>query len=277
MKFCQVDGAELVSDEPAFDPYATVVGHNLNVPAQPVETASPEVMDEPVHQTVGSTPIAPPDEVLELPGLDPLKTMYVSESDLKDVFEGGVGETMETPTVESFAPESESSVFSDQAPPPSPFSTPDTPFEPIQSQSPFADAETVINDNSPFQTPELSPVADWNPQPIQTAWPNQPAASNAPVAFGVAEQNKGLAIGSLVCGVLSCTVCCSMGILLGPAALVMGFMAKKKADEYPSQYGGRGLALGGMITGAVGVLFGIGIILYYLIVGAAVLSGGLPN
>jgi len=81
----------------------------------------------------------------------------------------------------------------------------------------------------------------------------------------------------LVCGILSCTICCSLGILLGPAALVMGFMAKKKAEEQPSQYGGRGLALGGMVTGAVGVLFGLGIILYYIIVGVALFSGALPN
>ena len=39
LKFCQVDGAELVSQEPAFDPYATVVGHKIVLtPEAPVET-----------------------------------------------------------------------------------------------------------------------------------------------------------------------------------------------------------------------------------------------
>lgn len=74
-------------------------------------------------------------------------------------------------------------------------------------------------------------------------------------------QSQGLAIGSLVCGILSC-ICCFASIILGPAGLIMGFIAKKKAEEDPANYGGRGLALGGMITGAVGiVLFVVLIIL----------------
>ena len=42
----------------------------------------------------------------------------------------------------------------------------------------------------------------------------------------------------------------------------MGFIAKKKADEDPANFGGRGLALGGMIAGSLGtVLFVVLIIL----------------
>src|SRR4051812_34495373 len=91
MKFCQVDGTELVADEPAFDPYATVVGHKIDLPSEPAKPAEPaaqevvippietsaDTADEPrIHETTGSIPIAPPDEILELPGVDPLKTMY---------------------------------------------------------------------------------------------------------------------------------------------------------------------------------------------------------
>lgn len=272
MKFCQVDGKELVADEPAFDPYATVVGHKLHLAPEaekPIEhVLAAEIVEEPEHQTVGSTPIAEPDELLELPGLDPLKTMYVSEAELKEVFDAEQ-ESTETPTVESFKNDPPTASFGGAIPPPSPFSTPESPFDPPQTaSSPFADAETVVADrNSPFRDSEPAPVAEWN----------QPVVSNSLPAYGAEAQSKGLAIGSLVCGVLSCTICCSMGILLGPAALVMGFMAKKKAEESPSEFGGRGLALGGMISGAVGVLFGLGIILYYIIVGVAAFSGGLPN
>lgn len=42
--------------------------------------------------------------------------------------------------------------------------------------------------------------------------------------------------------------------MTGPAGLIMGFIAKKKADEDPAHYTGRGLALGGMITGALGIV-----------------------
>lgn len=65
-------------------------------------------------------------------------------------------------------------------------------------------------------------------------------------------QSQGLAIGSLVCGILSCLCCVS--IITGPVGLIMGFIAKKKAEEDPANYGGRSLALGGMITGSVGTL-----------------------
>ncbi len=34
----------------------------------------------------------------------------------------------------------------------------------------------------------------------------------------------------------------------------MGFIAKKKAEEDPAHFTGRGLALGGMITGGLGIL-----------------------
>ena len=77
--------------------------------------------------------------------------------------------------------------------------------------------------------------------------------------------SQGLAIGSLVCGVLSCLCCVS--ILTGPAGLIMGFIAKKKADEDPAHYGGRGMALAGMITGALGIVLFIVMIVLQIFFG----------
>ena len=161
MKFCQIDGTELVADEPSFDPYATVVGHKFDLPPEhdkpaespveeiivapieetvqaeiiveesPIEPSAAETAEQPqIHETTGSTPIAAPDEVLELPGMDPLKTMYVSESELKEVFSSEAkDETSETPTMDSIDSEPPAAEFG--APPPSPFSVPETPFEPL--------------------------------------------------------------------------------------------------------------------------------------------------
>ena len=81
----------------------------------------------------------------------------------------------------------------------------------------------------------------------------------------VAAPSQGLAIGALVCGVLSCLCCVS--ILTGPAGLIMGFIAKKKADEDPAHYGGRGLALAGMITGGIGILLFIVLIIMQIFFG----------
>jgi hypothetical protein len=77
--------------------------------------------------------------------------------------------------------------------------------------------------------------------------------------------SQGLAIGALVCGVLSCLCCFS--IATGPAGLIMGFIAKKKAEEDPMHYTGRGLALGGMITGIIGILGFIALIVLQIFFG----------
>jgi hypothetical protein len=47
----------------------------------------------------------------------------------------------------------------------------------------------------------------------------------------------------------------------------MGFIAKKNIDENPQQYGGRGMAVAGIITGAVGFLIGLAIIILQVFFG----------
>ena len=70
MRFCQVDGTPLVDDAPAFDPYATMM-------ARPEDLSSmKKAADEPVvSQPEEAPPIAEPEDVLDLPEADPLKTM----------------------------------------------------------------------------------------------------------------------------------------------------------------------------------------------------------
>ena len=43
-------------------------------------------------------------------------------------------------------------------------------------------------------------------------------------------------------------------------------MAKNNADSNPAEYGGRGMALAGLITGGIGTVLGILGIIYYIIV-----------
>lgn len=120
--------------------------------------------------------------------------------------------------------------------------------------------------NQPFNPPPVQ-QNDWAPPPAPVAsWENQEIGANTPfnppVAVGEGE-NKTMAIISLVCGILSCLCCFS--VLTGPAAIVLGFMAKGNIDKNPAVYGGRGLALGGMITGAIGTLIGIALIALQLL------------
>jgi hypothetical protein len=66
-----------------------------------------------------------------------------------------------------------------------------------------------------------------------------------------------LAIVSLVTGILSIICCGLLGLPLGIAGLVTGFLAKKQIQESGGVQGGDPLALAGMITGGIGVVLSI--------------------
>ncbi len=86
--------------------------------------------------------------------------------------------------------------------------------------------------------------------------------------------NQTLAGVSLGLGVTSLVIgwCCSSGLMLGPAALVTGFIALSQIKKDPTKYGGRGFAIGGIVTGTVFLCIYILIMIIY---GLAVIGGGL--
>lgn len=280
MKFCQLDGATLVDDEPAFDPYATIVstpGKPIEIP--PIETEPEPVLEveapveeavaeEPeVHQTIGSIAIAPPDEVLDLPEqADPLKTMYASDTEMKDILG-------ESEPVADEIPSPEPPAFIAPEPPPSPFSMAEEPApEPVTYEEPapvYDEPATMIQPSVdiPFEAP--APVAEWTPPPAPDAsWQNQEIGANTPFQpppAGTAGQSQGLAIGAMVSGILS--LLCCFSVITGPVGVILGFMAKKKADEDPANYGGRTFAIVGMITGALGFVIGVVLIILQIFFG----------
>ena len=163
-------------------------------------------------------------------------------------------------------------------PPPSPFEQPSSqpPMDapkppPFKEPEPFGKQASPF-DQSPFGQPQNDPFAqqgEWNPPPAPVQqWQEQGIGANTPfqppaVAGG---QNNTLAIVSLVCGILSICLC---GVATGVPALITGFMAKNNADKNPTEYGGRGMALAGMITGAIGTILGIlGLIYYVIMIGS---------
>jgi hypothetical protein len=77
--------------------------------------------------------------------------------------------------------------------------------------------------------------------------------------MGVAAAGRrtdGLAIGSLITGILSlvCFWPFCLGILLGPAAAIMGFISRQRVAASGGTVGGGGLALAGLVLGVVGFL-----------------------
>jgi len=59
-----------------------------------------------------------------------------------------------------------------------------------------------------------------------------------------------------------------MGMLLGPAAMILGGVALYQNKTDPTRYGGKGLAIGGIVLGG---LYLVGMVLFILLYGAALI------
>ena len=111
------------------------------------------------------------------------------------------------------------------------------------------------------------PPAYQQPQPIQGGWQPPPAP-----AYAVPKQ--GLAIASMICGIFSITFgwCCSIGLLTSIAAIVLGGISLAQIKNDPDHNTGKPLALVGIITSALYLIFWVLIILLW---GIGTMMGGL--
>lgn len=129
--------------------------------------------------------------------------------------------------------------------------------------NPYAGANPYAA-TAPAATPYAAPAA--YPQAYPQAYPGYAAQ---PYAYAPAEPRNGLAIASLITSLSSVL----FNLVLNPVAgIVLGFLALRKAREMESRgvvNSGRGMAVGGIITGFV---FGIGGLLLYIIIFASIAS-----
>ena len=86
-----------------------------------------------------------------------------------------------------------------------------------------------------------------------------------------APRNDGLAVASLIVGILSlvCTLVC-LGIVLGPAAAIMGFISRQRIATSRGALGGGTLALIGLVLGVVGFVASVG--WFFLIITGVITS-----
>lgn len=197
---------------------------------------------------------------------------------------------LEEPKAPAPAPPSEfeGDPFAHTTPPiPSPFNNPQQPaaFQPPKPPAPqfaepeppsFIPAANPFNDPKPNQGAQAMAEQQWTPPAAPDAsWQNQPIGQNTPFQpppAGAGGENKTLAIVSLVMGILS-LLCCNW-FIVGLAAIITGFMARSKANSDPGAYGGGGLALAGIITGALSLLLGAVIwVLYFMGFAASMIQG----
>lgn len=85
-------------------------------------------------------------------------------------------------------------------------------------------------------------------------------AETAPVA----NPNNGMAIGSLICGIVGLVSCCCCGIgaIVGIVGVVLAILSKKKNGGKLS-----GLAIAGLVCSILSILSGVGYVIYVLAIG----------
>lgn len=130
---------------------------------------------------------------------------------------------------------------------------------------------------SPNEQPTLdmpgrySPPALYSPPaPMQSAWTPPP-----PPPYPIGKQ-QGLAVTSFVLGLFSLTLgwCCSFGVLTAPIALVLGIVSLVQIKNEPTKFGGKGFAIGGIVTGGLYFVILAFIVLLY---GVGILLGGISG
>lgn len=102
--------------------------------------------------------------------------------------------------------------------------------------------------------------------PVEQSYMTEEPVQSTTYSEEVPPAGKGMAIGSMVCGILSIVLCCFtyISVILSIVAIVLGIISKKKTTE------GSGMALAGIITGGVGLLITVVFIIIGAIAGAAV-------
>lgn len=138
-----------------------------------------------------------------------------------------------------------------------------------QSSRPFADdAPPTIMMNDPRATNPTGWAGSSMPASYQT---NAPAYQPPQFAMGNHRHalDQTMPIVSLILGIFSLIfVCCYGGIWLGIPAAIVGFLAMRNADREPTRYGGRGLAVAGLVLGTVTLVFSM-LLLVFGIIGSA--------
>lgn len=145
----------------------------------------------------------------------------------------------------------------------------------------FQNAPPSFVDDSPptefLNKPRVTRETNWPPHSPPVQWQSQPQNlqqqpfAQYPISVS---PNQTLAIVSLGLGVGSMTIgwCCSLGLLLSPAALITGFIALSQIKKNPQTNSGRGFAIGGIVTGAVFLAL---YLLFIIIYGIAIIGSSI--
>lgn len=118
----------------------------------------------------------------------------------------------------------------------------------------------------PYKPPDFGQFRAPQPGPMQPGWKAPP-----PPAYPRASE-KNLALVSMIFGILSLVgTCCYFGILTGPVAVGLGIYALMLIKKDPNKYGGKGMAITGIVTGGLSLVL---VLLFFLFYGLSLFMGG---
>jgi hypothetical protein len=155
-------------------------------------------------------------------------------------------------------------------PPPTVFQPPPMPPSVSPTEQPTLDMPGRFVPPPPpqYAPPSSSVQSGWGQPPVRSGW-----AAPPPPPYPVAQQT-GLAVTSMVLGIFSVTLgfCCYFGVLTAPVALGLGIAALVQIKNNPNRYGGKGMAISGVVLGALYFVLIVAIMMLY---GLGMLMGGL--
>ncbi|MEZ5307642.1 MAG: DUF4190 domain-containing protein [Pyrinomonadaceae bacterium] len=121
--------------------------------------------------------------------------------------------------------------------------------------------------------PQQQQQSPFGSQPMGGGWAGQNqqmspyGGPQSPQGFPIYKSpDKSLPIVALVLGIGSLFFsCCYLGVIFGPGALILGYMGMSRAGSDPQNYGGKEMAIIGMVLGGIGMLASFGIIILAII------------
>ncbi|MGE9269412.1 MAG: DUF4190 domain-containing protein, partial [Verrucomicrobiales bacterium] len=113
----------------------------------------------------------------------------------------------------------------------------------------------------------------WAPLAQMPEWSNQmlPPPPGTGVQTGLGGlpvvPNNGMAIASMVCGIVSLLMffSCFLGIVCAIPAVICGHAALKQIREYVLPMGGRGMAIAGLVTGYITLGLTLALVLVFVV------------
>lgn len=95
--------------------------------------------------------------------------------------------------------------------------------------------------------------------------PPPPGAYGGAAAGYASPRTDGLAIASLVIGIISlvCSIGC-LGVVLGPTAAIMGFISRQRINSSGGALGGGTLAVVGLVLGIIGFVASVGVFFVFI-------------